>query len=103
MDGRSNLLFEGLAAGTSGANVPALVALIVSAAKNIEAEYMKSSIPSVPSLDDITPHPLDSSTVLRQATEILEGACAQLCATVASPQYTVINVSSSLEVTPIRH
>ena len=104
MDGRSNLLFEGLAAGTSGANVPALVALIVSAAKNIEAEYAKSSIPSVPSLDDLTPHPMDSavpSAALRQATQTLEGACTQLCATVARPQHTVVNVSSPLKAAPI--
>ena len=99
MDGHSNL--NPLAVpttGTSGGNVSALVALIVSAAKSIEAEYAKASTPFVPSLDDLTPHPLDSQTssaALRQATQILEGACTQLCATVARPQHTILNVSSS--------
>jgi len=78
-----------------GGNVPALVALIVSAAKTIEAEYAKSSKPSIPSLDDLSPHPLDaeiSSPGLKEATRILEGACAQLCATVARPDHTIVNV-----------
>ena len=78
-----------------GGNVPALVALIVNAAKTVEAEYAKSSQPSIPSLDDLSPHPLDteiSSPGLKQATQILEGACAQLCATIARPDHTVVNV-----------
>ena len=97
MDGHFNLLFAAPAAGTSDGSVSALVALIVNAAKSIEAEYAKSSSPSVPSLDDLRPHPLDSqipSAALRQATQILEGACTQLCATVVRPQRTVVNVSS---------
>ena len=97
MDSHSNVLFAAPAAETLGGNVSALVALIVSAAKSIEAEYAKSSTPFVPSLDDLTPHPLDSqasSAALRQATQILEGACNQLCATVALPRNTIINVSS---------
>jgi len=79
----------------SGGNVPALVSLIVNAAKTIEAEYAKSSQPSIPSLDDLLPHPLDTeipSDGLKQATRILEGACAQLCATVARPGHTIVNV-----------
>ena len=95
MDGYSNLLLS--TAGSSGGSVSALVALIVSAAKSIEAEYAKSSVPSVPSLDDLAPHPLDSQVpppALIQATQILEGACAQLCATVARPKHTIANVSS---------
>ena len=79
-----------------GGNAPALVSLIVNAAKIIEAEYAKSPQPSIPSLDDLSPHPLDaeiSSAELKQATRILEGACAQLCATVARPGHTMVNVS----------
>ena len=101
MDSHSNPLFAGPAAGMSDGSVSALVALIVSASKNIEAEYAKSSTPSVPSLDDLTTHPLDlqiSSPALRQATRILEGACAQLCATVARPQHTIIHVSSPVKL-----
>ena len=97
MDGHSNPLFEAPTEGTPGATISALVALVVSAARSIEAEYAKSSTPSVPSLDDLTPHPMDSqisSAALRQATQTLEGACTQLCATVARPQHTIVNVSS---------
>ena len=106
MDGHSNLLLGAPAPGTTDGSISALVALIVNAAKSIEAEYAKSSTPSVPSLDDITPHPLDSqisSASLRQATQILEGACAQLCATVARPQHTITNVRSLIKAAPIRH
>jgi len=104
MEGHSNPPFGGPAAGTSDGSVSALVALIVGATKSIEAEYAKSSSPSVPSLDDLTPHPLDSqisSAASRQATQILEGACAQLCATVARPQHTISNVRSPIKVAPI--
>jgi len=105
MDDHSNLLFAAPTAGNG--SVSDLVALIVSAAKSIEAEYAKSSTPSVPSLDDLTPHPLDSqisSAALREATQILEGACTQLCATVARPQHTIVNVSSRVKVAPrVRH
>ncbi|RDB19776.1 3-O-methyltransferase 2 [Hypsizygus marmoreus] len=74
--------------------VSALVALIVSSSKTIEAHYAKSSKPYVPSLDDLAPHPLDSElspSEVREAVQILEGACAQLCATVARPNHTVLN------------
>ena len=76
--------------------VAALVGLISDAARTIEAQYAKSSQPSVPSLDDTTPHPLDSqiaSMELKLAIQTLEGACAQLCATVARPNHTITNVS----------
>ena len=84
-----------------GASIPALVSLIVNAAKTIEAEYAKSPQPSIPSLDDLEPHPLDteiSSAELKQATRILEGACAQLCATVARPGHTMVNVSCFMDL-----
>ena len=80
----------------TGGNTPALVSPIVNAAKTIEAEYAKSPQPSIPSLDDLEPRPLDteiSSAGLKQATRILEGACTQLCATVTRPGHTMVNVS----------
>ena len=103
MEGHFNPPLKVPTAGTSHGSVSALVALIVGAAKSIEVEYAKSSTPSVPSLDDLTPHPLDSqvsSSALRQATQILEGACAQLCATVARPQHTISNVRSPINAPP---
>jgi len=74
----------------------ALVDLITDAAHRIEAHYANSSEHSVPSLDDTTPHPLDtqiSPVELRLAVQTLEGACAQLCATAARPNHTLVNVS----------
>ena len=97
LDNMANFNYGTSAAGSPGGSVSALVSLIVNAAKSIEAEYAKSSAPFVPSLDDLTPHPLDSqvpSPALIQATQILEGACAQLSATVVRPKQTISNVSS---------
>ena len=74
-----------------------LVALITQATKVVEAEFAKSEKPEVPSLDDTTPHPLDtiSSIQTREAVAIIEGACAQLCALVARPSHTMVNVCQS--------
>jgi hypothetical protein len=77
--------------------VSSLVSLISNAAKVIEAQYAKSSKPLVPSLDDTKPHPFDStipSSELKLAIQTLEGACAQLCVTVARPDHTVVNVGT---------
>ncbi|KAG6844999.1 hypothetical protein H0H87_001771 [Tephrocybe sp. NHM501043] len=86
------------AAAPANGRVADLVALITSAAKIIESHYSQSSIPNVPSLDDLTPHPLDSAISppeLREAVQTLEGACAQLSATVARPSHTILNACLS--------
>ena len=75
--------------------VSALVKLISDASKIVEGHFVKSSKPYVPSLDDTEPHPLDkqlSEKELRTAIQTIEGACAQLSATVARPSHTIINV-----------
>ena len=80
----------------SGSELSALVALIADATKVVEAHYKKvEAKPYVPSLDDTEPHPLDtviSGRELRTAIQTIEGACAQLCASVARPNHTVLNV-----------
>ena len=76
--------------------ISALVALIMDASKIVEQYYAKSAIPVVPSLDDIESHPLDNliyDAGLRNAIQIIEGACLQLSATVARPNHTILNVS----------
>ena len=76
--------------------ISALIALIVDASKIVEQHYAKSAVPLVPSLDDIAPHPLDNEifdSELRNAIQIIEGACLQLSATVARPNHTIVNVS----------
>ncbi len=79
----------------SNNHIHQLVALITSAAKTIEDEFAKSPEPIIPTLDDVKPHPLDGSPgdAIRQAVAILDGACAQLCASVAPPSHTIVNVS----------
>ena len=75
--------------------VSALVKLISDASKIVEAHYVKSSKPYVPSLDDTEPHPLDKQLAekeLRTAVQTIEGACAQLSVTVARPNHTILNV-----------
>jgi hypothetical protein len=79
----------------------ALVGLISEASKTIESHFAESFESSVPSLDDITPHPFDaelSSIELKLAIQTLEGACAQLCATAARPNHTIVNVSPSASI-----
>ena len=88
---------------TNKAKIEALLKLINSAAQEAIAEYEKVG-DDVPSIDSTEPHPLDNAieqVALKSAVRILEGACAQLCATLAPPSHTAINVrqSSSLPVT----
>ncbi|KAF9544584.1 S-adenosyl-L-methionine-dependent methyltransferase [Agrocybe pediades] len=73
--------------------VVALAAIIADAAKIVEAHYAKSSKPYVPSLDDTEPHLYDEmlNAELRTAIQTIEGACAQLSATVARPNHTIVN------------
>ncbi|KAG5328219.1 hypothetical protein C0989_010791, partial [Termitomyces sp. Mn162] len=74
--------------------ISALVALIKDTANTIESYCKNSSLPPIPSLDSSDSHPLDSaftSAPLGDAVRVLEGACAQLCATLARPSHTVLN------------
>lgn len=79
----------------------ALAELITQATKVIEAAYAKTEKPYVPSLEDTEAHPLDDtiySEELRRAVQTIEGACAQLVATVGKPSHTVVNVSRAVSV-----
>ncbi|KAF9040755.1 S-adenosyl-L-methionine-dependent methyltransferase [Panaeolus papilionaceus] len=72
----------------------ALAELITQATKVVEAAYAKTEKPYVPSLEDTESHPLDDtiySEELRRAVQTIEGACAQLVATVGKPSHTVVN------------
>ena len=78
-----------------GGQISALAKLISDASKVVEAHFAKSSEPYVPSLDDTEPHPIDKQLAgkeLRTAIQTIEGACAQLLATVARPSLTILNV-----------
>ena len=84
-----------MALRTSSGQISALVKLISDASKVVEAHFANSSKPYVPSLDDTEPHPIDKQLAgkeLRTAIQTIEGACAQLSATVARPSHSILNV-----------
>ena len=74
-----------------------LVSLIQSSVSDVIDEYAVSGA-SVPSLDSAStlPGPFDapdaSTPRLLKAIRTVEAACAQLCASVASPALTMVNV-----------
>lgn len=73
----------------------ALVALICSSVETIKEEWQKDEI-TEPNLDSISPHPADSGAAqgitLKKALQVLEGACAQLVVTTATPAHVLVNV-----------
>jgi len=79
-------------------SISSLVSLIADASHSLESYYTAHPTePHVPSLDDTEPHPLDNMfypSDVREAAQTLEGACAQLCATLLRPSHFVLNVSS---------
>ena len=78
------------------AQLEALLEIINTSARQAIAEYKKGGN-DVPTINSTEFHPLDTSTntvTLRKAVRLLEGACQQLCASLAPPQHTVVNVSS---------
>ena len=80
-----------------------LLEIINSSARQAIVEYKKEGI-NVPTINSTEFHPLDTSThhvALRKAVRLLEGACQQLCASLAPPQCTVLNVSSLSLVTQL--
>ncbi|KII93697.1 hypothetical protein PLICRDRAFT_401684 [Plicaturopsis crispa FD-325 SS-3] len=75
------------------AHIDALLALITSSAQQAVAEF-KQCGHGVPSIDHA--HPNDTivdSLSMRKAIQTLEGACEQLCSTLAQPAHTLINRS----------
>ena len=70
----------------------ALLALLYSAAQDAIAEYERTG--DVPTKESA--HPRDSqhpTIALKNALRILEGACDQLCTTLAPPAHTLLSVS----------
>lgn len=74
--------------------ISGLVSLITEAARTVES-YYQSNGENVPSIDNTEPHPLDNTPYppdVRLAVQTIEGACLQLCASVARPGHTILNV-----------
>jgi hypothetical protein len=75
--------------------ISSLLTLINDAARTLQEAYIDED-GYVPYLDDTESHPLDgklSPPEMKEAVQVLEGACAQLCATLARPNHTLLNVS----------
>lgn len=76
------------------ADVEALLCLINSAAQDAMGIYKNSGY-GVPSIHSTQIHPFDTETTtlaLKKAIRVLEGACEQLCTTLAPPSHTLLNV-----------
>lgn len=75
------------------AKLEALLTLINTSARDAIALYEQYG--DVPAIDQMEPHPLDSAVdqvALKSAIRTLEGACAQICTTLAPPAHTAINL-----------
>jgi len=81
-------------AGSGKAELEGLLSLITSATRDAMAIYENSSH-GLPSVHSTTAHPLDteaSTFAMKNAIRTLEGACEQLCTTLAPPSHTLLNV-----------
>jgi ubiquinone/menaquinone biosynthesis C-methylase UbiE len=86
------------------AKLEALLRLINSAAQQAIAEYEKAG-GDVPSIDSTEPHPIDNAVdnmPLKSAIRTLEGACEQLCTTLAPPAHTAIKLVKAYDFACIR-
>ncbi|THH00242.1 hypothetical protein EW145_g7114 [Phellinidium pouzarii] len=78
----------------AASQITLLASLITSSVDVINAEYGAAGLPA-PSLDASSPVESDivdfeSSRKISRANKIIEAACAQLCASVSRPEYTVL-------------
>ncbi|KAF8840153.1 S-adenosyl-L-methionine-dependent methyltransferase, partial [Paxillus ammoniavirescens] len=76
------------------AKLESLLTLVNSAAQEAIAMYENVG-GYVPSIDSTESHPLDEAidqVALRRSIRVLEGACAQLCMTLAPPSHTINNL-----------
>ncbi|KAF9245410.1 S-adenosyl-L-methionine-dependent methyltransferase [Melanogaster broomeanus] len=81
------------------AQLEALLEIINTSARQAIAEYKKGGN-HVPTIHSKTFHPIDFATntlALRRAVKLLEGACQQLCASLAPPLHTITNIAQSYD------
>ncbi|KAG9311544.1 S-adenosyl-L-methionine-dependent methyltransferase [Chiua virens] len=82
----------------------ALLEIINTSARQAIAEYKKGGH-EVPTIYSKTSHPIDfanDTLALKRAVRLLEGACQQLCASLAPPQHTLHNFAMSFESACVR-
>ena len=82
------------------ADVLSLLKLVNQATHDALAAYESKGqdVPQLASLDEQTLSTMSDDLALKKAIRLLEGACDQLCATLAPPANTVINVSAALSL-----
>lgn len=84
---------------TGSAQLTALVELISSSVKDIIEAYGAIGL-DAPALDSLEEGPFDTPAItpvnVTNARQIIEAACAQLCATTAHPGDCVVNVRTML-------
>ncbi|KIK82024.1 hypothetical protein PAXRUDRAFT_832449 [Paxillus rubicundulus Ve08.2h10] len=86
------------------AKLESLLTLVNSAAQEAIAMYEKDG-GYVPSIDSTKFHPLDEAidqVSLKKSIRVLEGACAQLCTTLAPPVHTLNNLVQVYDYTCLR-
>ncbi|KAA1465903.1 S-adenosyl-L-methionine-dependent methyltransferase [Dentipellis sp. KUC8613] len=86
---------------TRKSDLRALLSLINKSAEEAIAAYDKTGY-DIPSLDAPSDYPADSIE-LKKAMRLLDGACTQLCSTLAPPTYTIFTrAMSALELASLR-
>ncbi|KAG9313700.1 S-adenosyl-L-methionine-dependent methyltransferase [Chiua virens] len=86
------------------AQLETLLEIINTSARQAIAEYKKGDN-DVPTIHTKTYHPIDfafDTVALKKAVRLLEGACQQLCASLAPPQHTLHNFAMSFEWACVR-
>ncbi|KAH7908402.1 O-methyltransferase-domain-containing protein [Hygrophoropsis aurantiaca] len=84
--------------------IEALLKMVNSAAQEAMTLYEKAG-GDVPAIDSTGPHPLDDAidtVALKSAIRTLEGACGQICTTLAPPSHTAINLVQVYDYACIR-
>ncbi|KAH9949707.1 S-adenosyl-L-methionine-dependent methyltransferase [Amylocystis lapponica] len=89
---------------SGNAEVEALLELINTATHDALSQYDKNvqDIPSLQSTDQRSLSTMSGNLPLKRAIRLLEGACGQLCATLAPPAHTVINRVQSYDAPCMR-
>ncbi|KAF8840189.1 S-adenosyl-L-methionine-dependent methyltransferase [Paxillus ammoniavirescens] len=83
------------------AQLEALLEIITTSARQAIEEYKRhGNGVDVPTIQSVGFHPLDfkeDTVALKKAVRSLEGACQQLCASLAPPQHTVVNFTQTFD------
>ena len=84
------------------AQVKALLSIINKATQDALSAYAdsKEDVPSLMSTDERSVLSMANNLALKRAVRVLEGACEQLCATLAPPGQSIVDVNFSFSAVP---